>query len=658
MAKADRQSSGDGVCGPVSARTALTVSVARAMPTMDATTTGHSRLFSRFAGLMLAAVAFCVVPMPMTAVATHWKDRATEMEMIDGYVTVAKGTEREAKLRMQAEFPKGATKLPTLLTYHGYGHGLGDPSSGWLRDWAAHNGYALMTVSVRGTGCSGGSWDFMSKQEAEDGKDVIDWIAGRDTDAQAQPWSNGKVAMIGESYSGFQQLPVAALKPRGLVAITPGQPVADLYRDIGYPGGISNTLLPAAFTAQILSWSAGSTDCADNQAIAPAEPTGTPATLFATSRWDDGAMHDRAPARNITDITVPTFTVVTWQDDTVNSRSIVELPKVSAPFHAVLSNGGHGYNIGVWYADLAQDRLKQFLDFYVRDIDTKGPTGIPFSEESPIQVWWESAQGPDPDGQRPRTNIVPRWTTGLSRMPAAQERETTLFLSSDGKLTAGAGSGSPDGYEYVGGTGQTAPDWSNPPVAGKSLVYTSAPLEKDLVVFGSASLDLWLDSSATDTDVQAVLTEVRPSEADEAEQQQEMYVQAGWLRASHRTLDDGRSTPTRPFHTHQRNDTQLLTPLKPELMRVEMRPFGHVFRAGSRLRVFIEAPPAKSGLWSFESLPGPALNRVYHDSAYPSALRLATLPGHTAPVRHAECGAVIRQPCRDNTIAAPAALAP
>lgn len=128
-----------------------------------------------------------------------------------------------------------------------------------------------------------------------------------------------------------------------------------------------------------------------------------------------------------------------------------------------------------------------------------------------------------------------------------------------------------------------------------------------------------------------------------------MYVQAGWLRASHRKLDD-RSTPTRPFHTHQQQDAEPLTPLKPELMRVEIRPFGHVFRAGSRLRVFIEAPPRTTGNWSFESLPGPAENRVYHDSEHPSALRLETLPGQAAPVGHATCGTVIRQPCRATTV--------
>lgn len=628
--------------------------------------------------LFLSAVAgfgFAAAPTSSFATDSSYVPHTGGTKLIDGYVPVAEDDPmKAAQLRMQAEHPKTPVegRFPTLLVYQGYSHKLGGTNA--FREWAAAQGYAVMVVSVRGAGCSGGSYDFLSEQEAEDGRDVINWIT-------RQSWSNGKVAMIGDSYAGLEQVPVAALRPAGLVAIAPGQPIADLYRDVAYPGGISNSFLPAAFSAEvhvdlypeapheslaITPLPNGVNDnnaildrnkpqCLQNQTGAPGSSLGTAAGLFAGHRWDDGEIHKRAPARNITNINVPTFTVIGWQDETVGSRPIVELPKVSGPFHAVLSNGGHGWNAGVWYATRARERLQEFLDFYVRGVENG------FGARSPIEVWWESERGVDPDGNGPDTEIVPRWTSGLSKMPSAQERETTLFLSQGGELSFERGTGAPDQYEYVGGTGQyhrepvgsTAPEWSDPPVPGKSLVYTSPPLQKDLVVLGSASLDLWLDSTAVDTDVQAVLTEVRPKEADrDKEHQQEMYVQAGWLRASHRTLDGDRSTPTLPFHTHQFKDTKALTPLKPELMRVEIRPFGHVFRAGSRLRLSIEAPPAKTGNWSFESLPGPSLNRVYHDSAHPSALRLATLPGHTAPKDkgYATCGNVIRQPCRATTV--------
>ncbi len=235
----------------------------------------------------------------------------------------------------------------------------------------------------------------------------------------------------------------------------------------------------------------------------------------------------------------------------------------------------------------------------------------------------------------------------MSRYPAPQAGSHELHLSGGGRLTDAVGTGAPDQYAYVGGTGQyrgdpalgSSVDWSEPAADGQRLAYTSEPMRHDLVTLGTASLDLWLSSTAPDTDLQAVLTEVRPDG-------QEVYVQAGYRRASHRALDPARSTPTRPFHTHQAGDTEPLIPGTPTAVRLEIVPFAHVFRAQSRVRVWIDAPPRTSGQWGFDSLPGPSLNQIHHDPLHPSVLRLATLPGQAAPVGLPECGAVLRQPCR------------
>ncbi|MBV8560325.1 MAG: esterase, partial [Acidimicrobiia bacterium] len=149
-------------------------------------------------------------------------------------------------------------------------------------------------------------------------------------------------------------------------------------------------------------------------------------------------------------------------------------------------------------------------------------------------------------------------------------------------------------------------------------------------------------STAVDTDLQVTVSEVRPDG-------QEEYVQAGWLRASHRKLDATQSTETRPYQTEQQADQELLTPGTPTFMRLEIFPFGHVFRAGSRIRISIEAPEFLPELWGFAALPVPATNLVYHDAAHPSSLALAVLPDFTIPPADRSlppCGAVIRQPCR------------
>jgi predicted acyl esterase len=84
-------------------------------------------------------------------------------------------------------------------------------------------------------------------------------------------------------------------------------------------------------------------------------------------------------------------------------------------------------------------------------------------------------------------------------------------------------------------------------------------------------------------------------------------------------------------------------------MRIEIFPFGHVFRAGSRIKVWIEGPKFLPELWGFASLPVPAANLVYHDAAHPSSLALPVVPGFVVPAADASypaCGTVIRQPCR------------
>src|SRR4029079_6809541 len=127
------------------------------------------------------------------------------------------------------------------------------------------------------------------------------------------------------------------------------------------------------------------------------------------------------------------------------------------------------------------------------------------------------------------------------------------FLGADGALTTkrpGVDASGPDPYVYAGPTGQgiqnprysgvtTQPDqylWSNKPAPGTAVSYTTEPLKQDATALGTGSLDLWMASTAVDTDLQVTLTEVRPDG-------QEEYVQAGWLRASHRKLDEAQSTP-------------------------------------------------------------------------------------------------------------------
>lgn len=182
--------------------------------------------------------------------------------------------------------------------------------------------------------------------------------------------------------------------------------------------------------------------------------------------------------------------------------------------------------------------------------------------------------------------------------------------------------------------------WSLKPPPNSSLQWTTAPLKGDLTLLGSASLDLWLSSTAPDTDLQVTLSEVRPDG-------KEMYLQKGWLKVSQRKLDPARSTVLRPYQTHREKDVQLLTPGTPVAARVEVFPFGALIRKGSAIRVSIEAPTALPELWAFAAFPVPAVNTVLSDKAHPSRLVLPVVPNdRNRRTALPACNSLIREPCR------------
>ena len=97
--------------------------------------------------------------------------------------------------------------------------------------WWAQQGYAVINLDTRGGGHSDGRGDLLSDQEADDICQVIAWAA-------EQPWSTGRVGMLGVSYLALSQYKVAALNPPALKAICPWEGFTDAYRDFFTPGGV------------------------------------------------------------------------------------------------------------------------------------------------------------------------------------------------------------------------------------------------------------------------------------------------------------------------------------------------------------------------------------------------------------------------------------
>ena len=122
--------------------------------------------------------------------------------------------------------PEGGGRFPTVLIRTPYGKGR-RPSPGY-QSFIKH-GYAVVMQDVRGRYASAGVFDALN-QEGPDGYDTLNWIA-------AQPWSDGKIGMIGGSYLGIAQWRVALLNNPHLKAIFPVVSGSDEYLDRYYSTG-------------------------------------------------------------------------------------------------------------------------------------------------------------------------------------------------------------------------------------------------------------------------------------------------------------------------------------------------------------------------------------------------------------------------------------
>ena len=558
-----------------------------------------------------------------------------------GYIPLADGTQ----LRYTVTLPAAEGRFPVAMDYDGYCEGTGPTRCNDV-DMAKKlvgAGYAVLGVSMRGTGCSTGTFDFRSPQEHADGAAAVEWAA-------KQPWSTGRVGMFGDSFPGLSQPGVAALRPKGLAAIAPFQIVDDVYRDVGYPGGISNAEFgafwglgdqPAADVSGTFTGVSAQNDpqCAANFAASHAQNGPTNIVVAGTQHmWDDSFWQSKAIGASAAKIDVPVLNCTTWQDDEVGSRPAWTLfPRIKRSLLWFI--GSNGYHSGCEVSNtLIQDQVVRFFDRFVRG-KANG-----FESTPHVQIWHEAHQKTEGSA----TVNVPSWVTTFSSWPPAT-KPTPVYLRSGGLLESSAPAGAEAGETYASPApsagneegvvfGQSNVMWGKPVPPGGALAWTTKPLTHDVETLGPASADLWLSSTSVDTDLQVTITEVRPDG-------QETYVARGWLRASQRKLDPKLSTVTRPYQTMQQSDMELLTPLTPVLARVEVFPFDHVFRAGSAIRMIVDTP-SQTGGWNFLVRPTAAQNTILHDREHPSRLVLGTLPGGRAKAPLPACNTLLNQPCR------------
>ena len=154
----------------------------------------------------------------------------------------------------------------------------------------------------------------------------------------------------------------------------------------------------------------------------------------------------------------------------------------------------------------------------------------------------------------------------------------------------------------------------------QSLVYTTAPMHQDTEVTGPIGLHLLASISTPDTNWIVVLKDVWPDNT-------QVELTRGWLKASHRALDENKSRPYQPYHTHRNPEPAV--PGRIYEYAIEVRPTSNVFRSGHRIRLEI-ASADWPGKTIFEpdhlSSTQTTLHSIYHDKNYPSRLVLPIIP--------------------------------
>ena len=611
-----------------------------------------------------------------------------------GYITTRDGTTLSANVILPG--PADGGPYPTVVEYSGYQPS--DPNSAALAALYTAQGFAYVGVNMRGTGCSGGSFRYFETVQSLDGYDVIEAVA-------AQSWvMDNEVGMVGISYPGISQLYVAVTQPPSLNSITPLSVVDDSTRTTLYPGGILNTGFAVDWTQDRVNqgkpygqgWTkeraeSGDKRCADNQLLRlqnpdlVAEINDNP---FYTAELGDSL----APATFVDQITVPVFIAGAWQDEQTGGHFANMLPNfTSAPHvYVTLTNGLHTESLSPPVAARYMEFLQLYVGKKVPDLSAGGAiasalggalwgvsTFAPFNsrfsgmtyddalaafeDDKSVRVFFEQGGNASFAPGTPEPNFVEEFDAWP--IPAAQPTTWTLFeggrlqprdagAPTDAAVPSGSDSYSADptalpatfydGTDQGGGNGvwraNVTYDWRSLP-GGTGLGYITPPLATDTVVAGSGSVDLWIQSDAADTDLEVTITEVRPDGT-------EIYVQSGWLRASHRALDEVASTDLHPVHTHSKDDAADLPAGEFVPVRVDLFPFAHPFRAGSQIRLTIDAPGNSRAIWAFRTISDGETVTVAHDAERPSNLVLSVVPVTVTATMPPACGSLRGQPCR------------
>jgi predicted acyl esterase len=427
----------------------------------------------------------------------------------------------------------------------------------WVRE-----GYAVVKVDSRGAGKSPGRLDVNSPAEFRDFYDAIEW-------AGAQPWSNGKVGLLGISYYAAGQWMIAAQRPPHLAAMLPWQGTYDFYRDRTRQGGILGSgFLKRWWQRSVLRNQHGNPDTpfvdidtgernTGPAALSPEELTANRADYMGellarplNGRWYE----ERSGA--LERIEIPALVVANWGGLGLHLRgTILGYQGISSPDKWLKVQSGSYFFTFLLPENVALQR--KFFDRYLKDVDNG------WEHEPKVQVAVRAA-----DDTVKRTVNDTQW-------PLAGTKWTRLYLDAAASTLAASAPDAPASASYA--------------AMSEGLTFATAPLARALEFAGPIKAKLWVSSSAEDMDVFATLRAFDPRGKEAtffSAVEPRAPVSQGWLRVSQRKLDPRRSSEYLPWHTHDQRRT--LAPAEIAEIDLEIWPASLALPAGHRLALTLQ----------------------------------------------------------------------
>jgi len=550
---------------------------------------------------------------------------------------------------------------PTLIEYSGYGYANPKGPENGIAVLANLMGFAVVDVNMRGTGCSGGAFDFFEHNQNLDGYDVIETIAH-------QPWVlNHKVGMLGISYGGISQLFTAQTQPAGLAAIAPLS-VIDATATTLYPGGILNDGFAVAWAQQRQqnaepaspghgqAWAneqieKGDTTCAANQAL-HGEATDLLQKIKENATYNPKVADELDPDTFVNKITVPTFMACQFEDEQTGGHcaNLVQHFTGTTKKWFTFTNGAHIDSLD----PATYDRLYDFLELYVAKqaplinsavVQASAPVafdeamGLPkedvvtlptdpiqlqplyesalaeFEKLPEVRVLFDNGAGASPLGTTTAGNPYPGFEATFPSIPVPGTTARAWYLGAHGSLTESPTSTKgEDSYtsdatalppnDYIGNTG-TGGLWGNASQWDWNWEQNPAGTAVSYVSEPLTETTTAVGQGAVYAWVKSSTPDVdlQATVSEVRPDGNETFVQDGWLRASERALAGNSNNMFKQEPTE-------LAPIPSFRKQVAMPPGftkvaiplyfeGHAYRAGSRIRLTIAAPNGTQPIWSF-----------------------------------------------------------